>query len=69
MSLTKVSEMESVAALRRFNRAYTQRIGALDESFLNTGRPRGPTRVLFEIGVAGAHVGDLRSRLGLDSDT
>jgi DNA-binding MarR family transcriptional regulator/GNAT superfamily N-acetyltransferase len=53
--------------LRRFNRTYTQRIGALDESFLGTGRPLGVSRLLFEIGLYGAGVRDLRERLDLDS--
>lgn len=53
--------------LRRFNRTYTQRIGALDESFLGTGRPLGVTRLLFEIGNDGATVRELRDRLDLDS--
>jgi DNA-binding MarR family transcriptional regulator len=53
--------------LRRFNRTYTQRIGALDESFLGTGRPLGVTRLLFEIGYDGATVRELRDRLDLDS--
>ncbi|MEO6512630.1 MAG: GNAT family N-acetyltransferase [Nocardioides sp.] len=52
--------------LRRFNRTYTQRIGALDEPFLGTGRPLGPSRLLFEI-ADGATVRELRDRLGLDS--
>ncbi len=55
------------ATLRRFNRTYTQRIGVLDESFLGTGRPLGPSRLLFEIGEVGATVRELRDRLGLDS--
>jgi DNA-binding MarR family transcriptional regulator/GNAT superfamily N-acetyltransferase len=59
--------MEHTAVLRRFNRTYTQRIGALDESFLGTGRPLGPSRLLFEIGEDGATVRELRDRLGLDS--
>lgn len=59
--------MEHTAVLRRFNRTYTQRIGALDESFLGTGRPLGHSRLLFEIGDAGATVRELRDRLGLDS--
>lgn len=53
--------------LRRFNRCYTQRIGVLAESYLDSGRPLGPSRLLFEIGAEGARVGDLRRRLGLDS--
>jgi DNA-binding MarR family transcriptional regulator/GNAT superfamily N-acetyltransferase len=61
--------VDEVAALRRFNRSYTQRIGVLADSYLDTGRPLGPSRLLFEIGSsgAGARVADLRRRLGLDS--
>jgi DNA-binding MarR family transcriptional regulator/GNAT superfamily N-acetyltransferase len=59
--------MEHVEVLRRFNRTYTQRIGALDESFLGTGRPLSHSRLLFEIGHSGATVRELRDRLGLDS--
>ena len=59
--------MDEVATLRRFNRSYTQRIGVLAESYLDTGRPLGPSRLLFEIGAEGARVADLRRRLGLDS--
>jgi DNA-binding MarR family transcriptional regulator len=58
---------EDLLALRRFNRSYTQRIGALDESFLGSGRPLGPSRVLFEIGPDGIGLLQLRRRLGLDS--
>ncbi|GAA4732021.1 helix-turn-helix domain-containing GNAT family N-acetyltransferase [Nocardioides endophyticus] len=58
---------DDTETLRRFNRTYTQRIGALDESFLGTGRPLGVSRLLFEIGPEGAGVRDLRDRLTLDS--
>jgi DNA-binding MarR family transcriptional regulator/GNAT superfamily N-acetyltransferase len=58
---------EPTDVVRRFNRTYTQRIGALDESFLGTGRPLGPSRLLFEIGESGATVRELRDRMGLDS--
>lgn len=57
----------TTATLRRFNRTYTQRIGALDESFLGTGRPLGISRVLYEIGPHGSPVRELRDRLGLDA--
>ena len=59
--------MTDTDVLRRFNRTYTQRIGALDESFLGLGLPLGAARLVFEIGEAGATVRDLRARLGLDS--
>ncbi len=36
--------MDGTATLRRFNRTYTQRIGALDESFLGLGLPLGAAR-------------------------
>ncbi|MCW2794564.1 helix-turn-helix domain-containing GNAT family N-acetyltransferase [Nocardioides sp.] len=53
--------------LRRFNRSYTQRIGALEESFLGLGLPLGAARLVFEIGVGATTVHSLRARLGLDS--
>src|SRR5436190_15522281 len=59
--------MVDVGVLRTFNRSYTQRIGVLGDSYLSTGRPLGPSRLLFEIGMQGAPVRDLRRRLGLDS--
>src|SRR2546423_14544356 len=58
---------EHIAQVRRFNRLVTQRVGALDDHFLGRDRPLGESRVLFEIGAAGADLRDLRSRLGLDS--
>jgi DNA-binding MarR family transcriptional regulator/predicted GNAT family N-acyltransferase len=59
--------VDEVTTLRRFNRVYTQRIGVLADSYLDTGRPLGPSRVLFELGAGPARVGDLRRRLDLDS--
>ena len=56
-----------VAQVRRFNRAVTQRVGALDDSYLARGRPLGEARVLWEIGEEGCEVRALRTRLGLDS--
>jgi DNA-binding MarR family transcriptional regulator/GNAT superfamily N-acetyltransferase len=58
---------DEVEVLRHFNRAWSQRVGVLDESFLGSGRPLGPSRVLFEIGLEGAGVRELRERLGLDA--
>lgn len=64
--------MTAIDTVRHFNRTYTQRVGALDESFLGLGLPLGPARLLFEAGApgtpgSGAGVGELRDRLGLDS--
>jgi DNA-binding MarR family transcriptional regulator/GNAT superfamily N-acetyltransferase len=57
----------AVAQVRRFNRAVTRRVGALDDSFLARGRPLGASRLLWEIGTRGGEVRALRARLGLDS--
>ncbi|MEU8329558.1 helix-turn-helix domain-containing GNAT family N-acetyltransferase [Micromonospora sp. NPDC048839] len=56
-----------IAAVRRFNRTVTQRVGALDDEYMAQGRPLGQARVLWEIGPAGAEVAALRARLNLDS--
>ena len=56
-----------VAQVRSFNRTVTQRIGALNDRFLERDRPLGASRVLFEIGREGAGVRELRTRLELDS--
>jgi DNA-binding MarR family transcriptional regulator/GNAT superfamily N-acetyltransferase len=56
-----------VGQVRRFNRAVTQRIGALDDAFLSRGRPLGQARLLWEIGPAGSDIRGLRARLDLDS--
>jgi DNA-binding MarR family transcriptional regulator/predicted GNAT family N-acyltransferase len=58
---------DPVTVVRRFNRSYTQRIGALEDSFLGLGMPLGPARLLFEIGAAPATTQALRERLDLDS--
>ena len=55
------------AQVRRFNRAVTQRIGALNDAYLARDRPLGQARLLWEIGPDGSDVWLLRSRLDLDS--
>jgi GNAT superfamily N-acetyltransferase len=60
-------DQDSVALIRRFNRTVTERIGALEESFLGRDRPLGASRLLWEIGEDGADLHELRDRLGLDS--
>ena len=56
-----------VALIRRFNRTVTERVGALEESFLGRDRPLGASRLLWEIGDDSADLHKLRDRLGLDS--
>jgi DNA-binding MarR family transcriptional regulator/GNAT superfamily N-acetyltransferase len=58
---------QQTAIVRSFNRSYTQRIEALEESFLGMGMPLSHERLLFEIGRAPGTVHGLRVRLGLDS--
>jgi len=60
---------EHVAALRRFNRYFTRRIGALDDHYLGQDRPLGEARLLFEIAgnAGGVSLRELRGRLGLDA--
>lgn len=45
----------------------TSTIGALDDHFLGRVRPLGEARLLWEVGVDGAEVRELRQRLGLDA--
>jgi DNA-binding MarR family transcriptional regulator len=60
-------EARGVATVRRFSRVVTQRPGALNDEYLARPRPLGASRVLYEIGEAGADARAIRSRLGLDS--
>ncbi|OIJ67399.1 bifunctional helix-turn-helix transcriptional regulator/GNAT family N-acetyltransferase [Streptomyces mangrovisoli] len=58
-----------VAALRRFNRYFTRRIGVLDDHYLGQDRPLGEARLLFEIArhPAGVPLRTLRAQLDLDA--
>ena len=60
-------DAEDIALIRRFNRTVAEGIGTLTDHFLGRGRPYGESRVLWEIGVEGADLRELRARLGLDS--
>ena len=59
--------LDPVSRIRRFNRAVTAEVGALDNSFLGRGRPLGAARVLNAIGQGRGEVAELRDYLGLDS--
>jgi len=58
---------DPVSRVRRFNRAVTAEVGALDTSFLGRGRPLGAARVLNSIGQGQSDVAAIRDYLGLDS--
>ena len=56
-----------IEQVRCFNRVVTQHVGALEDSYLQRGRPLGQARLLHEIGSNGINVRALRERLKLDS--
>jgi DNA-binding MarR family transcriptional regulator/N-acetylglutamate synthase-like GNAT family acetyltransferase len=60
-------DAHAIQQVRRFNRVITQRVGALEQSYLRRGRPLGEARLIYETGLHGADVRVLRDRLGLDS--
>jgi DNA-binding MarR family transcriptional regulator/GNAT superfamily N-acetyltransferase len=60
-------EEASIRKVRSFNRTVAERIGALNDQFLQRSRPMNEARLLWEIGHDGAEVRELRSRLGIDS--
>jgi DNA-binding MarR family transcriptional regulator/GNAT superfamily N-acetyltransferase len=57
---------DAIGQVRSFNRTIAQRIGALDEKFLDRRRPMNESRLLWEVGPEGAEVRELRNRLRLD---
>jgi DNA-binding MarR family transcriptional regulator len=60
-------QLDQVRKVRRFNRTLTQRVGALEQSYLDRGRPLGEARIVYEIGRAGIDLRVLREKLALDS--
>ena len=58
---------DPISRFRRFARAVTREVGALDTSFLGRGRPLGAARVINAIGSGRTDVAELRTYLGLDS--
>ena len=59
--------VDPISRFRRFARAVTMEVGALDTSFLGRGRPLGAARVLNAIGMGRTDVAEIRAYLGLDS--
>jgi DNA-binding MarR family transcriptional regulator/ribosomal protein S18 acetylase RimI-like enzyme len=65
--MSEIMSAQNIQQVRSFNRMVAEAIGAIDERFLGRGRPMAESRLLWEIGVDGADLRDLRARLGLDS--
>ncbi|MBE1285381.1 MAG: GNAT family N-acetyltransferase [Rhodobacteraceae bacterium] len=59
--------VDSIKRIRNFGRAVAVEVGALDDSFLDRGRPLGAARVLNAIGLGYEQVSDLRAFLKLDT--
>ncbi|MBD8890375.1 bifunctional helix-turn-helix transcriptional regulator/GNAT family N-acetyltransferase [Roseibium litorale] len=59
--------LNDISRFRRFSRAVTSEVGALDTSFLGRGRPLGAARVLNAIGQGRTDVAAIRAYLALDS--
>ena len=59
--------IDQIRQVRSFNRTVTQRVGALNNSFLARGRPLSEARLIYEIGKNGAELRHLREKLALDS--
>lgn len=59
--------LSDIDRLRRFNRAVTREVGALDHSYLGRGRPLGAARVLQLVTAGGTDVARIRDLLALDS--
>jgi DNA-binding MarR family transcriptional regulator/N-acetylglutamate synthase-like GNAT family acetyltransferase len=59
--------LDAISRVRRFNRAVTSEVGALDTSFLGRGRSLGMARVLNAIGCGRPDVAAIRDYLDLDS--
>src|SRR5512142_22370 len=58
---------DAIKRVRRFNRAVTAAVGALDDSFLGRGRPLGSARVINAIGQGRTDVAVLRAYLGIET--
>jgi DNA-binding MarR family transcriptional regulator/N-acetylglutamate synthase-like GNAT family acetyltransferase len=63
-----MAEIDTVAAVRRFNRFYTRAIGVLERSYLGSPYGLAENRVLWEIANApGVTPGAIAATLGLDA--
>ncbi|HKD05992.1 MAG TPA: helix-turn-helix domain-containing GNAT family N-acetyltransferase [Bryobacteraceae bacterium] len=68
MAAADTSLADAIAAFRRFNRAYTQFLGTLNESYLSTGYSLAEGRVLYELATRPkVQARKIAGALGLDA--
>lgn len=60
-------EKDQISRVRNFSRSVAVEVGALEDSFLDRGRPLGAARVLNAIGLGYENVSELRAFLKLDT--
>ncbi len=60
-------ERDQITRIRNFGRSVAVEVGALEDSFLDRGRPLGAARVLNAIGLGYENVSELRAFLKLDT--
>jgi len=60
-------KIEDITRVRKFGRSVAVEVGALEDSFLDRGRPLGSARVLNAIGLGYENVSELRAFLKLDT--
>ena len=58
---------DDIERVRSFGRAVAVEVGALEDSYLDRGRPLGAARVLNAIGLGYENVSELRAHLKLDT--
>jgi len=60
-------QQDQISRIRSFSRSVAVEVGALEDSFLDRGRPLGAARVLNAIGLGYENVSELRAFLKLDT--
>ncbi len=60
-------QIDNISRVRNFGRSVAVEIGALEDSFLDRGRPLGAARVLNAIGLGYQNLSELRTILKLDT--
>lgn len=60
-------QIDDISRVRNFGRSVAVEVGALEDSFLNRGRPLGAARVLNAIGIGYENISKLRAFLKLDT--